>query len=384
MAHMMKHTKASCGHMFAHFDRKAEHISNENLDRTKTHLNYNLAVHQEMNQGEFVKQRCSEVRCQNRKDVNVMVTWVVTAPKDLPITENKAFFQASYDFLQNRYGKENVISAYVHMDEVTPHMHFAFVPIVEDKKRGGYKVSAKECVNRHDLQSFHGDLQTFVERRLGHQVRILNEATQNGNRSIEELKRQSATERLRNATVKASKIVSNALTEAQRVEDSLIVLNAEYEAKKAYINKSDEVSQVSLMYPSEVKVTERGLIHKQKYVTVPAEMWEAKHVSANEKSSLKKATQTLEEKMQLYNKTASAQNLTELSKLCDELKRENNSQYAEISDLRNRLKLSENKTKHVIDKVNQVLNRLPEDVAEQFVDEFKAPKPRDIGFHMDF
>jgi len=27
MAHLMKHTKASCGHMFAHYVRKAEHIS---------------------------------------------------------------------------------------------------------------------------------------------------------------------------------------------------------------------------------------------------------------------------------------------------------------------------------------------------------------------
>ena len=36
MAHVMKFTKASCGHMFAHFDRKAEHISNENLDREDT------------------------------------------------------------------------------------------------------------------------------------------------------------------------------------------------------------------------------------------------------------------------------------------------------------------------------------------------------------
>lgn len=98
MAHMMKHTKASCGHMFAHFDRKAEHISNENLDRTRTHLNYNLATHQQMDQGEFVRQRCSEVRCQNRKDVNVMVSWVVTAPKDLPEAEHKAFFKQAMTF----------------------------------------------------------------------------------------------------------------------------------------------------------------------------------------------------------------------------------------------------------------------------------------------
>jgi len=220
MAHMMKHTKASCGHMFAHFDRKAEHISNENLDRTRTHLNYNLATHQQMDQGEFVRKRCSEVRCQNRKDVNVMVSWVVTAPKDLPEAEHKAFFQASYDFLKKRYGMENVVSAYVHMDEVTPHMHFAFVPVVrtfkQDRKNPDistevYKVSAKECVNRYDLQSFHESLQRYVSKELGHEVSILNEATKEGNRSIEELKRQSATERLREATEKASKIVSKAL-----------------------------------------------------------------------------------------------------------------------------------------------------------------------------
>ena len=56
MAHMMKHTKAACGHMFAHYDRECEHISNENIDTQRSHLNYNLAVHQQLPQGEFVKQ----------------------------------------------------------------------------------------------------------------------------------------------------------------------------------------------------------------------------------------------------------------------------------------------------------------------------------------
>lgn len=212
MAHMMKHTRASCGHMFAHYDRQAEHISNENVDRERTYLNYNLATHQQMEQGEFVRKRCSEVHCQNRKDVNVMVSWVVTAPKDLPETEYKQFFQASYDFLKKRYGMENVVSAWVHMDEKQPHMHFAFVPVVrtfkQDRKNPDVstewlKVSAKECVNRSDLQSFHGSLQRYLERELGHEVSVLNDATKEGNRSIEELKRQSATERLREATAEA-------------------------------------------------------------------------------------------------------------------------------------------------------------------------------------
>lgn len=87
-----------------------------------------------------------------------MVDWVVTAPKDLLSQDEKQFFEATYAFLKDRYGQENVISAYVHLDEVTPHMHYAFIPIAPDKKNEGYKLSAKETITRADLRSFHGDL----------------------------------------------------------------------------------------------------------------------------------------------------------------------------------------------------------------------------------
>lgn len=253
VAHMMKHTKASCGHMFAHFDRKAEHISNENLDRTRTHLNYNLATHQQMDQGEFVRQRCSEVHCQNRKDINVMVSWVITAPKDLPEAEHKAFFQACYDFCKKRYGLENVVSAYVHMDEVTPHMHFAFVPVVRTFKQNRKnpnisiewdKVSAKECVNRYDLQSFHTDLQKYVQRELGHEVNILNEATKEGNKSIEELKRKSATERLQEANIEASKIVSEAQKDIKVLQQQKKALQEQIEGLQRDILTSKQVKEV--------------------------------------------------------------------------------------------------------------------------------------------
>lgn len=393
MAHMMKHTKASCGHMFAHFDRKAENISNENLDRTRTHLNYNLATHQQMDQGEFVRQRCSEVRCQNRKDVNVMVSWVITAPKDLPEQEQRAFFQASYDFCKKRYGIENVVSAYVHMDEVTPHMHFAFVPVVrtfkQDRKNPDIstevvKVSAKECVNRYDLQSFHEGLQRYVERELGHKVSILNEATKEGNRSIEELKRQSATERLQEATEKASKIVSKAQMQAQGINDSLIAIKAEYEAKKAYVRQADDVSNVSVMYPAEAKVTEKGLIHKQKFVTVPAEMWEAKHISANEKSYLQEANRTLEKNLQEFRSTTSSRHLAALTQRIKELENDNSSLRYENRTLQSKLNKAEREADKTIEKVNKVLGKLPEDMADRFVKEWKAPeRSRSRGFDME-
>lgn len=200
MAHVMKHTKAVCGHMFAHYDRKAEHISNENVDSSLTHLNYNLAAQQQpLEQGEFLRKRCSEVKLQNRKDVNVMCSWVLTKPKELPEEKTDEFFKSSYDFLAERYGRQNIVSAYVHMDENSPHMHFAFVPVAEDRKKGGFKVSAKEVINRQDLQSFHTDLQAHLEQSLGINVCILNEATREGNKSVTELKRQSALETVKEA-----------------------------------------------------------------------------------------------------------------------------------------------------------------------------------------
>jgi len=133
---------------------------------------------------------------QNRADVNVMCSWVVTAPREIQADEYETFFRETYKFLSERYGKENVVSAYVHMDEITPHMHFAFVPVVRDKKKNIFKVSAKEAVSRNDLQTFHDDLSNTMERVFGRDVGVLNEATRDGNKSIEELKQGTAKKEL--------------------------------------------------------------------------------------------------------------------------------------------------------------------------------------------
>ena len=156
MAHVAKYTRGALGHMFAHYERAKgkdnEYIKfgNENIDTSKSHLNYNLGPKRNISQGDFVKKRCNEVKCLNRKDVNVMCSWVITAPKDLDLKQQKKFFIESYKFLESRYGADNVISAYVHLDEVTPHMHFSFVPVIYDAKKDVLKVSAKQKISKSD------------------------------------------------------------------------------------------------------------------------------------------------------------------------------------------------------------------------------------------
>ena len=50
----------------------------------------------------------------------------------MDMKEVRAFFQHAVDFLRNELGEDRLISAVVHMDEKTPHMHVSFVPITKD------------------------------------------------------------------------------------------------------------------------------------------------------------------------------------------------------------------------------------------------------------
>lgn len=199
MAHVEKYTAGASRRMLAHYERTpVKERSNENIKPELTALNWNAAAgDQPIKPVEYLRRRLKNIRVQNRKDVNVLCDWVVTKPQSLPDEYNRAFFESAYRFMRDRYGVKNVVSAYVHYDEVTPHMHFAFVPVAPDKKRGGEKLCAKEVVNRADLKSFHTELQAALERDLGVQVLIINEATKNGNRTVAELKRATSEENLK-------------------------------------------------------------------------------------------------------------------------------------------------------------------------------------------
>ena len=191
MAHLEKYTSAAAGHMFAHYDR-SHSSSTSNIDESRTHLNYNLAEKdQPLSCLDFLHKRMSEIKVLKRANVNVMCDWVITAPEDLTEEELPVFFDECYKFLNARYGKGNVISAPVHMDETSPHIHYNFVPVVTDKKKGIPKLSAKECITRKDLNTFHPDLTKHMTAVFGRDIGILNGATVGGNKTIKQLKQTS-------------------------------------------------------------------------------------------------------------------------------------------------------------------------------------------------
>lgn len=107
MACAMKFSAGAVRNQLRHNRRTIEHSSNRDIDPERLEHDYVLSPDRGMTEYDYFLQRKSELYCYNRDDVKVMVGWIVTAPQDLDPARYDDFFCASYDFLENRYGKEN-------------------------------------------------------------------------------------------------------------------------------------------------------------------------------------------------------------------------------------------------------------------------------------
>ena len=135
----------------AHNERtKEQYASNPDVDTTRSHLNFHLVKPPGRYRTEAERQ-IAAAGCRTRSDSVRLVETLITASPDFfrgkSRKEIRDFFQTALDFIQQKQNPETIISAVVHMDEKTPHMHLSFVPLTEDGR-----LSAKEIIgNRKKL-----------------------------------------------------------------------------------------------------------------------------------------------------------------------------------------------------------------------------------------
>lgn len=192
MASVEKFSAGAVRNQLRHNRREIEHSANHDIDPARQGQDYVLSPNRGMSDYDYYIERLGQVYVYGRNDVKAMAGWVVTAPQDLAPERYDDFFCATYDFLSARYGEENVVQAIVHDDEGgQPHLHFCFVPVVEDKKHEqGYKVCANDVLNRRELRNFHPDLQKYLDDHGLEDARVMTGITsaQGGNRTVRELK----------------------------------------------------------------------------------------------------------------------------------------------------------------------------------------------------
>ncbi|MBO4889079.1 MAG: plasmid recombination protein [Firmicutes bacterium] len=133
---MGKRKMAAVGKIGKHHEREKEiYKSNPNIDQERTKDNYHIIRPKDTNYRRAVLNRIEQVGCRRRKDSVVLQDCFIGATpewiKAKEPWEQKDFFREAVAFFEKKIGYENIISAVVHMDEATPHMHLCFVPITD-------------------------------------------------------------------------------------------------------------------------------------------------------------------------------------------------------------------------------------------------------------
>ena len=145
----------------AHHERqKEQYASNPDIDTSRSKYNFHI-VKPEGRYYHFIQNRIEQAGCRTRKDSTRFVDTLITASQEFfkgkPPKEIQAFFQRAADFLIDRVGRENIVSAVVHMDEKTPHLHLTFVPLTENR------LCAKEIIgNRANLTKWQDDFHAYM------------------------------------------------------------------------------------------------------------------------------------------------------------------------------------------------------------------------------
>lgn len=93
-----------------------------------------------------VERRMSELNTKRKvRDDQVRAMGFIVSSNDfLPEPTAIEFLKRSVDWMAERYGRENLLAAEIHLDEGTPHAHIWIAPVIHDDGTGYDRLCAKE------------------------------------------------------------------------------------------------------------------------------------------------------------------------------------------------------------------------------------------------
>ena len=160
-----KYKGPEIGQIEAHNERtKEKYASNPDIDPARKHLNYNLLPPPPKYRAEAERQ-IREAGCRTRKDSVRLVETLITASPEFfqnkSQQEIRAYFERALEFMKTKQNPDTFVSAVVHMDEKTPHMHLCFVPLTEDGR-----LSAKDIVgNKKKLTQWQDEYWSYMVKK---------------------------------------------------------------------------------------------------------------------------------------------------------------------------------------------------------------------------
>lgn len=159
--------------------------TNTNIKNERTKDNITL-VTSDLSYPKRIEKIIDEQHTSKRKvrhDAVRLITTTVELGGDIrnkPEKEQIEFLMATYDYLKNEYGENNIAHASIHVDETCPHLHFDFVPIKDGS------LNARSVVgNKKDMKTTQNKLlKTMQDKFPQHDFKRKNSTIKGIDRKI--------------------------------------------------------------------------------------------------------------------------------------------------------------------------------------------------------
>jgi len=138
--------------IYRHNERKNTNYSNKDINKHNSTKNYSIKAPYSTYEKIFKDIRKKHnLKGMIKKVSNVMCEFIITSDKEffdsIGEHETNRYFQTAYKFVANyqNLGEEFIVSAKVHNDESTPHLHIVFIPVVHKKDKEGKEINKIAC-----------------------------------------------------------------------------------------------------------------------------------------------------------------------------------------------------------------------------------------------
>ena len=147
-----KYKRENLKGIYRHNERKNKNYSNDNIDKERSYLNYSIKSPKYRYDKEFdrLKEKYN-LKGQIKTVSNIACEYIITSDKqffeEIGQEETKRYFETAYNFVAEykNLGEQYIMSAKVHMDEETPHMHLIFLPVVHTTDKKGNNIDKLAC-----------------------------------------------------------------------------------------------------------------------------------------------------------------------------------------------------------------------------------------------
>ena len=147
-----KYKRENLKGIYRHNERRNKNYSNKNINKELSYLNYSLkdCKHSYEKEFELVREKYN-LKGQIKTVSNIVCEYIITSDKEffnsIGAEETKRYFETAYKFVcdYKNLGEQYILSAKVHMDEETPHMHLVFIPVVHTQDKKGNDIDKIAC-----------------------------------------------------------------------------------------------------------------------------------------------------------------------------------------------------------------------------------------------